>query len=318
MARLLRSVLMLLAAVSSSVIPVAAQVEEAFILRSGKVEGILAAKSVAWVEVRPDDSYARRYLAPWLGGSPARGGGFDADTLKLFKEIAVGNRVKLEWFWDGHLRVKNLKVLRPMRSVGKASGLVLEVGDKWMDVLRANGERQRYYARWVGGLVEDGGGYHGPTLDYLETLEPETLVEFAWSYDLRPRILRIRELKDEREDEEEKFDSFEGYEPIRRSPPPSAVKPELNPFDLVPSAPAPAVPPVMVPVNPFDLAPADPSSPPGGAAPGNPFDAAPPPVGPAPVNPFDGAPPAAPNPFDAAPVPAPANPFDAAPFPNNP
>ena len=36
-----------------------------------------------------------RYLAPWQGGSPARGGGFDLKTLGVFKELVVGNRVRV-------------------------------------------------------------------------------------------------------------------------------------------------------------------------------------------------------------------------------
>ena len=293
---------MLFALLACVALPARAKVEEGFILRSGKLEGILTSKSVAWVEVKADDSYAKRYLAPWRGGSPARGGGFDADTLDMFNETAVGNRVRLEWFWDGHLRVKSLKTLRPMMSSGTAAGLVVEVGDKWMDVLRPNGERERYYARWVGGLVADGGGYHGPTLDYLQTLEIETQVEFTWTYDARPRILRVREMN-ETEPKEEKRLSFEGFEPIRRSPSPSAAKPAVNPFDLVPAGPIPLPP--TAPVNPFDLAPNSPAVPPENP---NPFDQAPPPPSePPPGNPFDLAPP----------VPTPANPFDAVPAPND-
>ena len=81
-----------------------------FSLLAGKVEqgtlrGILTSKGEAWVEVKDDNGYLHRYLAPWNGDAPSKGGGFDAETLELIEELVVGNRVNLAWFWDGHLRL---------------------------------------------------------------------------------------------------------------------------------------------------------------------------------------------------------------------
>ena len=69
------------------------------------LRGILTSKGEAWVEVKDDNGYLHRYLAPWNGDAPSKGGGFDAETLELIEELVVGNRVNLAWFWDGHLRL---------------------------------------------------------------------------------------------------------------------------------------------------------------------------------------------------------------------
>ena len=47
------------------------------IKKAGNLKGILNAKGDAWIEVKEDQGLLERYLAPWQGGSPARGGGFD-------------------------------------------------------------------------------------------------------------------------------------------------------------------------------------------------------------------------------------------------
>ena len=65
------------------------------IKKAGNLKGILNAKGDAWIEVKEDQGLLERYLAPWQGGSPARGGGFDLKTLGVFKELVVGNRVRV-------------------------------------------------------------------------------------------------------------------------------------------------------------------------------------------------------------------------------
>ena len=44
------------------------------------------------VEVREDGGFRDRYLAPWIGGSPSSGGGFDNRILEVIEQIPVGNR----------------------------------------------------------------------------------------------------------------------------------------------------------------------------------------------------------------------------------
>ena len=294
--------------------------EGLLIKKSGVLEGILSAKGEAWIDVREDGGLLERYLAPWSGESPARGGGFDLKTLGKFKELIVGNRVYLDWFWDGHLRVRKVREIRPSKKAGFFTGMLINKGDKWIEVEGTdNATPWRFYARWVGGLPEDGGRYHSRTLEFFENFEISNQVRFYWTYDHRPRIERFIEQEDDT------FIPFYYGKTVPGStneiPP---VSPVVNPFDQVSPAP---------PVNPFDQLPAGkpnqaPPSPSANpfeqlpqAVPGNPFDAVPAPVG----NPFDSAPPVNPmpkdaNPFDSAPTPQAKemNPFEDVPLPGNP
>ena len=38
--------------------------------KSGQIQGILAVKGEAWIEVKDDKGYTHRYLAPWIGKGP--------------------------------------------------------------------------------------------------------------------------------------------------------------------------------------------------------------------------------------------------------
>ena len=82
--------------------------------KSGELNVILVSKGKAWVEVK-DELSVSRYLAPWIGESPSRGGGFDSKLLGTIDKLIVGNRVVMSWFWDGHLRVEKIKHLKPSK-----------------------------------------------------------------------------------------------------------------------------------------------------------------------------------------------------------
>lgn len=292
---------------------------------AGQLDGILTAKGDAWVEVKEDKGLTDRYLAKWEGGSPVRGGGFDQNSLALFKTLVVGNRVRLEWFWDGHLRVATIKSLKPFKKSGIFNGTLIKKGDKWIDVENQDTLTPwRFYVRWVGGLPEAGGGYHSKTLKFFDNFEESDLIRFAWSYDYRPRIEHFIKEK------EEIIPFYEGKSLAVPQKMPQPVRPSSNPFDQVPST------------NPFDQVVPTPST--------NPFDQVAPKSGtinpfeqlaePAMTNPFDSAPPTSGNPFDQSAgnssmkagekkndnpfdsVPAPkekeVNPFENVPLPGNP
>lgn len=303
--------------------------DELLIKKSGELRGILNAKGEAWVEVHEDNGLLERYLAPWQGESPARGGGFDREKLRVFKDLIVGNRVYLDWFWDGHLRVRKIKQIRPFKSSGVFNGTLINKSDKWIDV--ENEESLvlwRFYAKWVGGLPDDGGGYHPATVEFFDNFEENDPVRFKWSYDYRPRIDRFIE----QEDEDAFVPFYEGKTIPVGSTKSSPLKPLVNPFDKVvpvsPVNPFDQLPtknpfdqlPDLTPLNPFEL---DPKKG------GNPFDS----VNPDGSNPFESidnkkqesTKPVESNPFDNAPkvrakeanpfenVPLPGNPFDAVP-----
>ena len=280
--------------------------------KSGEVFGILASKGAAWIEVKEDDGFTHRYLSPWQGGSPTNGGGFDPKIIEKIDQLVVGNRIWFSWYWDGHLRVDKIRMIRPRRQSGVFAGYLLQRGENWFDASTEGGKIPwRFYVRWRGGLPENGGGYDSERLNFLDEVDPNLPIRFSWSYEFRPRFDKWIE-----EEEEEEFVPFYQGKSLRapmdlpdpQSPRPNSfdqsagsnpfdsVTPPANPFDQ--SAGSNPFDSVTPPANPFDQAPAP-----------NPFDSVTPPA-----NPFDQAP--APNPSD--PVTPPANPFDQAPAPQAP
>ena len=289
------------------------------VLKSGEIFGILSSKGKAWIEVKEDEGFTHRYLSPWRGGAPTNGGGFDRKIIETFDKLVVGNRIWLSWYWDGHLRTDRIRVVMPRKKNGVFEGYLLETGDNWFDAKTSEGKLPwRFYAHWIGGLPENGGGYDSKSLEFLEEVDPDLPLRFSWSYDLRPRFDKLID-----DDDEEEFVPFyEGkrlQKPYLNKPSSSPVKnpfDQANPVNPFDSANPPAGNPFdqVKPANPFD------SIPP--TSPANPFDEA---SGKPPANPFDGGGEQAPstpppeNPFDSAPSPElPKNPFDQAPLPGNP
>jgi len=259
------------------------------ILKSGIINGILAAKGNAWVEVKNDQGYSHRYLAKWIGGGPSSGGGFDSKDLKMITNLVVGNRVRLHWFWENHLRIDRLRVISPPQSGGIFKGYVLETSDRWIDVQSSRESVPwRFYLPWSGGYPRNGGGYDKKLLDELNQRIATDPVRFRWVYDQRSRIV---ELYERGEDQFVPF--YVGKKDTYRRPRPAIDKKDeqatpdgTNPFEQATPA-----------GNPFEQA----------TPAGNPFEQATP-AG----NPFEKATPAG-NPFEQA-TPA-GNPFEGMPLP---
>lgn len=291
------------------------------LLKNGNLNGILVSKGEFWIEVKDDNGYSERYLAPWRGLGPTRGGGFDSASLNRFKELVVGNRVSMKWSWDGHLRVHEIEVIRPSREKGMFEGYLLEIGDRWIDVQNSDEKIPwRFYLPWVGGYPENGGGFDQSVIEPLREHQPTNPILFEWNYQLRPRIVKLVTR------EEITFKPF--YELDEVPPwlgPPGGNKnmfepKPVNPFDIIQGKsvnPFDVVAPQGKGTNPFDSVGGKPASSnpfdsaPSGGGVINPFEQTPPPS----KNPFDSAPPSL-NPFDQAPPntkPAAPNPFDSAP-----
>jgi len=290
-----------------AITPVYAQLGELPIKTQGKLDGILVAKGNVWIEVKDDDGYLNRYLPNWIGGPPARGGGYDPQMLNQMADIPIGNRIQLSWHWDGHLRVERLKLLRPFKSKGVEVGTIVNKGEKWIEILSSrNGIPSRYYVKWVGGSPDKGGGYDQEVISRLRELGSGSKVKLVWSYDIRPRVVSLLGVN---EDEDAFIPFYEQAGPIPELSPVGPPVP-ANPFDRLPHPVSPfeQIVPASVPVpagNPFDIAPTSSPTPVSGVS--NPFDQA----SPAPVStpsPFDPNIPA--NPFDGQPSQVPANPFD--------
>jgi len=301
-----RKLLLLLIPVTA-ITSVCAQLGELPLKTKGKFDGILTAKGNVWIEVKDDEGYLNRYLPDWIGGPPARGGGYDTQMLNQMADIPIGNRIQLSWHWDGHLRADRLKLLRPFKSKGVELGTIVNKGEKWVEILSSrNGISSRYYARWVGGSPDKGGCYDQGIISRIGELETGDEVKLVWSYDIRPRVVSLLGV----DEDEDAFVPF--YEQAGPIPEPSPVVPTVpaNPFDRLPHPVSPfeQIVPASVPVpagNPFDIAPTSSPAPVPDAS--NPFDQASPAPDSTP-SPFDPNIPA--NPFDGQPSQVPANPFD--------
>ncbi|MEC8044611.1 MAG: hypothetical protein VX130_08475 [Verrucomicrobiota bacterium] len=285
-------------------------------VREGFLSGILSSKGKAWIEVKGDEGYLHRYLAPWIGDGPGSGGGFDPSLLMRFDQLVVGNRVRLQWFWDGHLRVREIAKEIPETKEGIFVGYVLEVGEKFVDVQnKREGKPWRFYLPWKGGFPQNGGGYDKDVLLGLKEHQPTNPLRFEWSYDIRPRINRILTR------EEIEFRPFYDLDEV-----PPWLGPRDSTFEI-------KKPPKRNIINPFDNVKPDNNQNPfdSVAPPSNPFDSVAPPANPfdsvtPTTNPFDQVggdnktPPEgkgqSPNPFDAVqPKPKTVNPFENVPLP---
>jgi hypothetical protein len=81
--------------------------------RGGTVVGTLTKKGDNFVEVKADgEEKARRYVPRWVGGLPAKGGGFDKKVLETFKKLKEGSRVRLEWEFEERPRVLRIEMLK--------------------------------------------------------------------------------------------------------------------------------------------------------------------------------------------------------------
>ncbi|MDG1138992.1 MAG: hypothetical protein P8N49_05675 [Opitutales bacterium] len=277
--------------------------------KEGRSMGILVAKGEAWVDLKEDNGFQHRYLVPWTGGAPSKGGRFDAQMLDLIAATVVGNRVEVKWKFDGHLRLVDIAVIVPVEKEGVFVGSLIEIGDHWVDFQNPDDRIPwRFYLRWVGGYPENGGGYDGHSREELIAQKQEPLFRFHWTYDTRPRFEGLLRLEDY---QEPLFYQGKKEEPAPVGEPQVPSTPGINPFD---TQPAPKV-------NPFDMK---------GAPVGNPFDQSDPP---AQINPFDisnapqgnpfeqaapvVSPPPSGNPFEQAAPASIVNPFDLEPMPKD-
>lgn len=284
--------------------------------KSGKLRGILAAKSLTWIEVKVDgESHLRRFIPTWRGGLPKDGGHLDDYVLNKIAALRTGNRVELHWVFDDQLRLLNIRTLKPTRSRGEQRGTVYQKGDHWIDVKPENGPLQRFIPRWLGRFVEQGGGLDGDILHVIDETKVGDEVLIEWAYDDRKRIISFLDPNPPPLEPEEKETVFPpGYPYLLPPEPgepwfPERVDSTKSTIDLpLPPAfskPSPATPIIdNTPVNPLGPKPVPPP------LPTDPFGAGPPPVNPSPVEPS----PIPDNPFDVATPPKPKAPLQENPF----
>jgi hypothetical protein len=82
-------------------------------VRKGTVVGTVTAKGKGYIEVKADgEEKARRYVPHWVGGPPDKGGGLDKKMLKVFDELKIGARIRLEWEWEERARAVRIEILQ--------------------------------------------------------------------------------------------------------------------------------------------------------------------------------------------------------------
>lgn len=283
---------------------------------SGKLRGILAAKSLTWIEVKVDgESHLRRFIPTWRGGLPKDGGNLDNYVLNKIADLRTGNRVELHWVLDDQLRLVNIRTLKPTRSRGEQRGTVYQKGGHWIDVKPENGPLQRFIPRWLGRFEEQGGGLDGEILHSIAETKVGDEVLIEWAYDDRKRIISFMDPNPPPPEPEEKEIVFppgypyllppklgEPWFPERVEPTKSTIGLPIQPEFSKPSPKKPIID--KTPVKPPSPKPAPPP------LPSDPFGAGPPPGNPFPVEPS----PIPDNPFDAANPPKPKAPLQENPF----
>ena len=162
------------------------------ILKKGELQGILTSKGEAWLEVKDDKGFLHRYLAPWEGKDQVVVEVFNKEIITLIDSLVVGNRVLMQWYWNGHLRVENVQVILPKWKKNLFEGYVLEIGDKWIDVQNTK-EGYLGVSIYLGlevirAQVE---GMMKKILEPLREHEPTSPIIFEWKYELRPRIVKL-------------------------------------------------------------------------------------------------------------------------------
>ena len=75
----------------------------------GTMVGRLLEKGRAWVEVKPDDAPPERLIPNWVGGN---GGGPDPNVVWMIGAVQVGDRVRVDWFFDVRRRIASIAAAR--------------------------------------------------------------------------------------------------------------------------------------------------------------------------------------------------------------
>ena len=75
----------------------------------GTLVGTVAATGPTWIEIKGDDGKTQRYIPVWSGGMPAQGGGYDKEIVKQVQALKPGDRIRVAWQLDHHLRVLSIE-----------------------------------------------------------------------------------------------------------------------------------------------------------------------------------------------------------------
>jgi len=82
--------------------------DDRVIIARGTVVGTVVNKGRAWIQIRSDSGKTHRYIPPWRGGSPRDGGGPDKQIVAAIRKLKAGNRVRVKWYVNDHLRIADI------------------------------------------------------------------------------------------------------------------------------------------------------------------------------------------------------------------
>src|SRR5690606_36051818 len=74
---------------------------------------------------------------------------------------------------------------------GTFSGTVIEKGKGWLRIQPAEGESQRFMARWIGGMPTDGGGLDKSMVKQIDEVPVGAQVRIDWIYEERQRVVEL-------------------------------------------------------------------------------------------------------------------------------
>lgn len=92
--------------------PLKAKAKGNEIKAKGTLVGTVAASGPAWLEITGEDGKTQRYIPEWRGGMPADGGGPDKEVVKQIQALKPGDRIRVAWHLDRHLRVESIEPVR--------------------------------------------------------------------------------------------------------------------------------------------------------------------------------------------------------------
>ncbi len=85
--------------------------DDRVIIARGVVLGTVTAKGATWVEVTSDTGHCARYIPELRGGPPRAGGGPDRAIVAKIALLRVGQRVRVVWYVNDHLRIEDIAAL---------------------------------------------------------------------------------------------------------------------------------------------------------------------------------------------------------------
>jgi hypothetical protein len=190
----MRTVLVLAAAILAGSVWAADDKPREPAKKAGTVVGTVTAKEKNWLEVKADgEEKARRYMARWVGGAPAAGGGPDKKMVETIAKIKVGSRVRLGWEFDERPRVVKVEVLRqpegerePQKK-GTIIGTLTAKERNWVEIKADGEEKGRRYLVYRGGTKE--------VLQAIHDAPVGSRVQIDWFFFEHPRVLKLEVLK---------------------------------------------------------------------------------------------------------------------------